>query len=515
MKHLLFLVGFLVSLSLLFPEPSSAQDSLSKGGWISVETLAERDSLSFDKRKEGMAVYVTDDSSLYILGKGMTNNNWIVYQSNAVKNRIAFGQGNLTSATITATPFRTYESDYFPAPALRLATLSRQSRFLDNKDGLTSFGIGDIHLEVNLDSLGDATEASTFGKIRLHSYLFPKMNSDIDPEDPANLVSYLSFNKFDNPKRNKGWLQFESNCVDANLNNKHVSEMHLIMQDTVSSNLRQRRILTSQLSYDGTYFATALQGDHLALQKSENEAVYFDFRKNEITVLDTMGIFFDKYTPNILQSRSFNGQNRINLVSVDAKDVISLGNLWSGKGILTDKLALNNYGEGTKIDLLPGSVSLNGISTANSGIQHHVTDGNHIAFYNGGNLSDGRLLLDLHKEGLISTTKLTVNKNSPQYGVDALEVGGKMSATEVRVGQNTIPIYQSLKNPFAIGMDRLIVDGVTGLGIGTHPDIKLRILGGSNSASTYSLVAYSADSRENFSIRDDGIIYASSIKTGA
>lgn len=47
-----------------------------KGGHRSVDTLADRDNISTDRREEGMSVYVKATKSTYILEDGLTNEFW-------------------------------------------------------------------------------------------------------------------------------------------------------------------------------------------------------------------------------------------------------------------------------------------------------------------------------------------------------------------------------------------------------------------------------------------------------
>jgi hypothetical protein len=50
-----------------------------RGGYRTVETLAQRDSIAIDRRKVGMLVYVSLLNRMYRLGAGLTNYDWIDY----------------------------------------------------------------------------------------------------------------------------------------------------------------------------------------------------------------------------------------------------------------------------------------------------------------------------------------------------------------------------------------------------------------------------------------------------
>ena len=47
-----------------------------KGGWREVATIAERDSITNQRRKIGMAVYVAETDKIYVLKNGLSNEYW-------------------------------------------------------------------------------------------------------------------------------------------------------------------------------------------------------------------------------------------------------------------------------------------------------------------------------------------------------------------------------------------------------------------------------------------------------
>jgi hypothetical protein len=51
-------------------------DQYGKGGWRSVETIAERNSITTDRRRVGMVVFVSDSATEYQLISGITNSDW-------------------------------------------------------------------------------------------------------------------------------------------------------------------------------------------------------------------------------------------------------------------------------------------------------------------------------------------------------------------------------------------------------------------------------------------------------
>jgi hypothetical protein len=50
-----------------------------RGGYRTVLNLTERDSITQDRRKVGMLVYVQSDGNIYRLGVGLSNSDWIIY----------------------------------------------------------------------------------------------------------------------------------------------------------------------------------------------------------------------------------------------------------------------------------------------------------------------------------------------------------------------------------------------------------------------------------------------------
>lgn len=48
-----------------------------KGGYRSVKTIVERNLIPDERREIGMVVYVEEDSKVYILQDGISNDNWV------------------------------------------------------------------------------------------------------------------------------------------------------------------------------------------------------------------------------------------------------------------------------------------------------------------------------------------------------------------------------------------------------------------------------------------------------
>jgi hypothetical protein len=60
---------------------STHEDIYGKGGFRSVADLTERDSISTQRRKEGMLVFVTSEVKTYQLQGGITNSDWVLFDS--------------------------------------------------------------------------------------------------------------------------------------------------------------------------------------------------------------------------------------------------------------------------------------------------------------------------------------------------------------------------------------------------------------------------------------------------
>lgn len=70
--------------------PFSTQDTFpthcseyGKGGWREVADIQERDAITADRRSVGMAVYVIQEDTFYILKGGLSNEHWHVYTISA------------------------------------------------------------------------------------------------------------------------------------------------------------------------------------------------------------------------------------------------------------------------------------------------------------------------------------------------------------------------------------------------------------------------------------------------
>lgn len=53
------------------------------GGWHEVNSISERDQIPEDRRRIGMAVYVAENDSIYILKNNLSNSSWILFTAKA------------------------------------------------------------------------------------------------------------------------------------------------------------------------------------------------------------------------------------------------------------------------------------------------------------------------------------------------------------------------------------------------------------------------------------------------
>ena len=54
-------------------------DIYGEGGYMTVANTTERDAITTERRKQGMAVFVNDTNEMYILQDGVTNSNWVLF----------------------------------------------------------------------------------------------------------------------------------------------------------------------------------------------------------------------------------------------------------------------------------------------------------------------------------------------------------------------------------------------------------------------------------------------------
>lgn len=68
------------------------------GGFRDVETIAHRNAISDERRRAGMFCYVKDQNILYVLGDGLTNNDWSVFDvSGNIPGSITFEELRINS----------------------------------------------------------------------------------------------------------------------------------------------------------------------------------------------------------------------------------------------------------------------------------------------------------------------------------------------------------------------------------------------------------------------------------
>lgn len=392
----------------------------------------------------------------------------------------------------------------FENPALKILT----------KAPIDETGLNQRHLYVSLDSLAQTYtgDSSRYGNFSFRSIMFKDMNNALDPTSKGNLVSLLGWNlEEDNLKRNKMWLQYEQefNQPNSPFANKRASEFHISVKDTLQ---RETRVLTAFNTYDGSFAATTLNGDIIKLGNrlnSDNSSVEFNFQEKKIFLRDSFYFINDHFTGlPFAKQRNYNNNQWVNLIMLNKDETITIGDLRTQAGIRVDKVVMPNI-NGEKLILVDDGTNIIGQTTTPNSVEFHVTPDNHFRFIDGGRNNNGNVLFDLVKDRSALNTKLLINKNT--FGTnDALEVGGSVWASEeLKIGSNILSIHQSPLNPFAVGMDRMAVEGLSGFGISPATGQRIRILGTSNSSSSYSIMSYSNNGNTTFSVRDDKQVFAS------
>lgn len=82
-----------------------------KGGWREVATIAERDSITSQRRKIGMAVYVSETDKVYILKNGTSNEYWVPMSNSGGSGKtFVFAPGNAMSTWVIEHNLEKYPS---------------------------------------------------------------------------------------------------------------------------------------------------------------------------------------------------------------------------------------------------------------------------------------------------------------------------------------------------------------------------------------------------------------------
>jgi hypothetical protein len=68
------------------------------GGFRDVETITDRNNISDERRRAGMFCYVKNENILYILGDGLTNSDWVVFDvSGSIPGSVTFEEIKINS----------------------------------------------------------------------------------------------------------------------------------------------------------------------------------------------------------------------------------------------------------------------------------------------------------------------------------------------------------------------------------------------------------------------------------
>jgi hypothetical protein len=70
------------------------------GGFRDVETIADRNAISEERRRAGMFCYVRSNNILYILGDGLTNSDWTTFDvSSNIPSSISFEELRISAVS--------------------------------------------------------------------------------------------------------------------------------------------------------------------------------------------------------------------------------------------------------------------------------------------------------------------------------------------------------------------------------------------------------------------------------
>ena len=72
-------------------------DIYGEGGYMTVANTTERDAITTERRKQGMAVFVNDTNEMYILQDGVTNSDWVLFTGGG-------GSGDMQDVFDNSTP---------------------------------------------------------------------------------------------------------------------------------------------------------------------------------------------------------------------------------------------------------------------------------------------------------------------------------------------------------------------------------------------------------------------------
>jgi hypothetical protein len=126
------------------------------GSLRSVDSIAIRDSITTDRREEGMLVYVKEDAQYYQLLSGLTNTDWVnLNLTAAVHNTFSVTATGVNSYTGTSIPsitgystgviyLTTFDNSNTTASTINIDSLSTITIYKATTSGLTDLDAGDI-----------------------------------------------------------------------------------------------------------------------------------------------------------------------------------------------------------------------------------------------------------------------------------------------------------------------------------------------------------------------------------
>lgn len=148
------------------------------GGLRTVDTLLDRDSITSQRREEGMLVYVKDDSNYYQLASGLTNSDWSILSlgnggsnyttqfsisATGVDNYYGIATPTLTAYSISDIYLTQFEnSNTLTSTTLNIGGLGSFDLMKGTDEGLSPLDIGEIQTGVTYFLTYDGTQFQFF-----------------------------------------------------------------------------------------------------------------------------------------------------------------------------------------------------------------------------------------------------------------------------------------------------------------------------------------------------------------
>jgi len=157
-------------------------DIYGEGGYMTVADQAEREAITTERRKQGMAVYQNDTNEMYVLKDGVTNSDWVVF-SGGTGGSIDITDG---TTTVAGASDLNLDDENFVVTAGTPSTVAEvNTAYNTSIDPATSVAI-------NVNDLNNLTAADFVGLSTtevLNKLLFPTLQPSYAPGPATSLVN--------------------------------------------------------------------------------------------------------------------------------------------------------------------------------------------------------------------------------------------------------------------------------------------------------------------------------------